>query len=345
MYTKLFINDFVTLGNLINPAFCKRNDYSLVQSVFDDSYKLNPFFTESMQKTALEAICTQFLSERALQLWLEPVLPKIRERETEVAVIMAGNIPLVGFHDLLSVLACGFKAEVKLSSKDKYLPAAVIETLFKINPYWRSRISVVPAIGDNPYAVIAAGSDDSIAAISKRYNNSTLLLRGSRSSVAILSGGESDNAIGSLGIDIFSYFGLGCRSVSTLFVPLDFDLNRLVINFEKFKDVLLLNDSYAASYKQKRALLTINGIEFFDGGFFLLSNFEKFPPPLSCINLLRYSDISEVADFLDTYKDSIQAVCSADLIPNSVKFGQMQYPSLRDYADSVDTLDFLLKDF
>lgn len=347
MYTKLFINDFVTLGNLINPAFSDNEEYLLSKSDFNNSFDHNSFFTRAMQLKALEAVCSMFLKSDELNLWLSEYKNKIKERDETVALIMAGNIPLVGFHDFLSVLASGYKAEVKLSSKDRILLHAIIELLFSINSYWKSRISVVPELNiTNKYKyVIAAGSDETVEAISKKFCNSTLLLRGSRSSVALLSGEESDDVLKLLGEDVFTYFGLGCRSISSLFVPFGYNLNRLSEAFSPFRVQMLSNESYSASYIQKRAILTLNNSNFFDGGFFLLANFEKMPPPLGCINLHYYENIAEVTHFLITEKDNIQAVCSDGVIPKSVKPGQMQFPALTDYADGIKTLDFLLNNF
>lgn len=345
MYSEVFINDFVTLGNILNPSRSINKEYPIDTNIFQNSERENSFFSKSMQLKALDAVCSKYLVASELLAWLSDYNEMICERTETVGIIMAGNIPIVGFHDLLGVLACGFKAQVKLSSKDKYLPAAIIETLFSINSYWRTRISIVPKISEHSSIVIAAGSDDTILAIKETFAKARLLLRGNRSSVAVLTGNESDGDFKALSSDIFTYYGLGCRSVSTLIVPADFNLDRFNSTFSDYKNMMVSNSSYNASYRQRKAILNIENVPFFDGDFFLIAHFDKIPPPLACINLIYYKDSLQINDFFSSNKDKVQAVCSMAKAVNREKFGEMQYPKLGDYADGINTLEFLLNNF
>ncbi len=345
MYRKLFINDFTTLGNIVNTMLSKVHEYPLWESVYDRAFQSNSFFTKDMQLTALRAVCDKFLSDYSLNEWLKNYEEYIFEREETVGIIMAGNIPLVGFHDFLSALALGYKVEIKLSSKDNFLIKSLFEELFTINGYWKKRIFFVNGFNEDLKTLIAAGSDDTMETLDSKFSHSHRLLRGSRSSIAVLKGDESEEKLTNLANDVFLFFGLGCRSVSTLFIPNSFELTRLSSAFEKFKGQMISNAAYYASYRHKKALLSIENKSYFDGGFYLLSQFDKMLPPMACVNLYRYDNLQEIIQFVDVNSGSIQAVCSDNLLEGSVEFGQMQFPELWDYADGVNTLEFLLNNF
>jgi hypothetical protein len=345
MYDKVFINDFVTLGKLVAPALSETGEYPVNEETFRLSQADNQFFTREMQLYALDAVCRKFLSENELVNWIKsfPVQPV--ERDEEAGIIMAGNIPLVGFHDLLCVLACGLKAAVKFSSKDKYLPAAILEILFGINPYWRNRITVADNIPGNIPLLLASGSDYSVTQISALYPAARKLLRGSRSSVAILKGDEDKEELCGLAADVFTYFGFGCRSVSTLLVSENYDVMKLRRPFSEWRDRMMESRGWSSSYRQMKAVLTLNSTHFYDFDFCLLAEFGKFPPPNGCLNLYSYSDVGDIQKFLNENNARLQAICESGGGVGRVSPGRMQYPALNDYADGVDVPVFLLNNF
>lgn len=340
MYGELFIHDFVTLGKHLNDILLEDETISADKLMLNKSYANNPFYTPQMQKRALRAICDRFLDESNLVKWVSEFSVSPTLSEKSVGLIMAGNIPLVGFHDLLCVLACGFKAVIKASSRDIYLPEMVVSTLYEINPFWRGRISFKQSIDPAQIdCIIAAGSDTTVRALNLLYNGVPVLARGSRWSVATIQGNETDDELSSISDDIFLYFGLGCRSVTQLLLPNGYNTIRLAQAFEKWRGEITANEAWMASYNQMRAISLIEGREIVDFGFILLGDFGKTPPPVGCVNLIRYSSAEEAIGFIERNRGQIQAVCSAS---TGVAPGQMQYPSLSDYADGIDTVDFLL---
>lgn len=310
-----------------------------------DAFQENPFFTPGMQSVAIKAICKKFLYEEALEKWVEEIGDFSYEKEEVVGIINAGNIPLAGFHDMICALACGFRVKIKLSSKDRHLPLAILELLYSVNAYWKGRVEVVGQIPENIRFLIASGSDDSISAIEKSYPAAAKLLRGSRSSMAIISGNETHTELEGLADDIFTYFGLGCRSVSTLLVPSNYNINLLSESFSKYREQMLSLTAWSYSYRQNRALLTLEGKHFYDCSFFLLSDFGKFPPPIAGLNIYRYNSKREIDDFLELNSNHLQAICSKESGSGFVQPGQMQYPSLNDYADGINTPEFLKNHF
>ena len=244
-----------------------------------------------------------------------------------VAVIMAGNIPLVGFFDLLCVVAAGHECHVKPSSKDSVLMRYVIEQLRDIEP----NIAIYDYSADATYDMaIATGGDDANAYFRDHFAGTRTLLRGSRHSVAVLNGNESAEELQALHNDITAYSGLGCRSVSMLFVPCGY--------VPDFKRGEAENAKLRRNIQAMRATLTIEGAEFWDAGAFIMRRGENFAQSLAVVTLREYLDIGEVSEWIEANKEHIQCVVSRSDIP----FGRAQYPALTDYADGVDTMRFLL---
>lgn len=269
------------------------------------------------------------LDRRKLEAWLAGYTPVAVPRR--VAVVMAGNIPLVGFFDLLCVVASGNECCVKPSSKDRAMMSYVIDLLREIEPS-------VPVFDYDPDArydmAIATGGDDANRYFRTHFAGVKSLLRGSRHSVAVLSGSESDDELRGVAEDITAYSGLGCRSVSLLFIPRGFRLERLYAANGGGK--------YHRNYTVARAMLTMQRREAVDCGAFLCIEQQAFPSALSCVSYTRYDDISQVEEWLAEHDGELQCVVSnAVSHPRRVPPGRAQYPTLRDYADGVDTMAFL----
>ena len=293
--------------------------------IIDEAIAANGWFTRTDILRAVEAIRSEMLDREKLAAWLSHYTKAVEPKR--VAVIMAGNIPLVGFFDLLCVVAAGHECHVKPSSKDSVLMRYVIEQLRDIEPC----IAIYDYSADATYDMaIATGGDDANAYFREHFAGTRTLLRGSRHSVAVLNGNESAEELQALHNDITAYSGLGCRSVSMLFVPRGY--------VPDFKRGEAENVKLRRNIQAMRATLTIEGAEFWDAGAFIMRRGEDFAQSLAVVTLREYLDIGEVSEWIETNAEHIQCVVSRTDIP----FGRAQYPALMDYADGVDTMRFLL---
>ncbi len=284
------------------------------------------------------------LSEQNLNKWLNNY-PEIEtyNQSKNVALIMAGNIPLVGFHDLLCTLISGHKAIVKLSSKDDVLLKAIAELLYQINPEFKNYIHFTDERLKNFDAVIATGSNNSAQYFEYYFGKYPNIIRKNRNSVAVLSGKESKKELELLAEDIFMYFGLGCRNVSKLYIPDDLDLDKIFKAVYHYKDVINHN-KYANNYTYNRSVYMMNKIDFFENGFMILKEDIGMSSPISVVFYERYKNLETVKQRLEIDKEQIQCVVSnVKDLPQQVSFGKAQKPELWDYADNVDTLKFLLQ--
>ena len=301
--------------------------------VIDAALANNPWFTRSDILRAVEAIRHDMLNAEQLAAWLQnyPTAPVSEPRR--VAVIMAGNIPLVGFFDLLTVVASGHSCYVKPSSKDSVLMRYIIEELRSIEP----AIAIFNYSADENYDMaIATGGDDANRYFRQHFAQTRTLLRGSRHSVAVLDGAESVAELQGLYNDITAYSGLGCRSVSMLFVPRGY--------IPTFEGREAENTKLQRSIKATRARLTINGTEYYDAGAFLMVRGEEFSESLTLVTLREYDNMDDIRAWLRDNDERVQCVVSHCDIERCVAFGQAQRPTLTDYADGVDTMRFLLGD-
>lgn len=291
----------------------------------------NEWFSESDIRYAVEAIRQEMLDGERITEWLSHYPAPANHTPKRVAVIMAGNIPLVGFFDLMCVIASGNIPCVKPSSKDRVLECYIEELLLDIEP--ALRIERYEESG-NYDAVIATGGDSANLYFRNRFKGVPALLRGSRHSVAVLSGNESSEELEGLSRDVFTYSGLGCRSVSLVFVPKEY---RLVLPVHK------MCRAYHNNYIQHRALLTMTNRAFEESGEALFVRGEAdFPSRLSQINIAEYSDVAEVRAWLAENDERLQCVVAAErLHGRCVAFGRAQHPTLTDYADEKDTMAFL----
>jgi hypothetical protein len=296
----------------------------------------NSWFTRDTIISSFEAI-NLFLEETTLRKWvaaytLEPVKPRL------VAVVMAGNIPLVGFHDLLAVLISGHSIMIKLSSKDKILPLFVIDRLIEIEPRFNDKIRIEERF-KNFDAVIATGGDNSARYFHYYFGKYPNVIRKNRTSCAIIKGNESNGELEALGNDVFNYFGLGCRNVSKIFIPRTYEIPSLLPHWEKFGNIIN-HHKYNNNYDYQKSILLVNGNPFYDSGFLLLEESTKLVSPIAVLYYERYDDESDVALKIFEAKEKIQCVVG-NMTPGSVPFGQAQSPMPWDYADQIDTLKFL----
>ncbi|MCF6240369.1 MAG: hypothetical protein L3J74_03370 [Bacteroidales bacterium] len=302
----------------------------------------NEWFTPENILFSLKNIA-ESLTGNNLDKWLSkyPEIVKYNHSKN-VALIMAGNIPLVGFHDLLSVLIAGHKAIIKLSSKDDVLLKGIAELLYQIEPEFQDYIHFTDGRLKNFDAVIATGSNNSAQYFEYYFGKYPNIIRKNRNSVAVLTGKETEKELKLLAEDIFRYFGLGCRNVSKIYIPDDMDLDKLFKAVYEYKEVINHN-KYANNYTYNRSVYLMNKIDFFENGFMILKEDMAMSSPISVVFYERYSNLETVKQRLSIDKEQIQCVVSQiNDLPQQVYFGEAQKPKLWDYADNVDTLEFLL---
>lgn len=327
------INAFVKLGEQLRLP--SEESSQIIQS----AQHKNPWYTPQNVERALRAIAENLTIEK-LTHWLAPY-PDIQSTKT-VGLILAGNIPLVGFHDILAVLISGFKAKIKVSSDDAGLTAYVMGLLKKIDPYFGDAFEIVDRLKDFDL-VIATGSNNSARYFDYYFGTKPHIIRRNRNSVAVLGGAESPSQLEALGRDIFDYFGLGCRSISKLFIPKEYPIAHFFEGIAAFNNVTA-HFKYTNNYDYNKSIYLINGDKHFDNGFLLLKEDEKTASPLAVVYYETYETIAEVENKLTLAQENIQCVVSelALKVPSpQFHFGESQCPSLDDYADGVNTLDFL----
>jgi hypothetical protein len=340
MELKERIESFAELGSQLRNAIEKDGTEPFIKlhdSINNQQFK-NGWFTPAYVTEAIRAIGNSLTSEN-LWKWtgMYPELTDKRKPYT-AGVIMAGNIPLVGFHDFLSVLITGNNLAVKTSSKDSDLIIHISDLLCNINPHFRSMLNFTEGTLSGFDAVIATGSNNTSRYFENYFSKYPSIIRKNRNSIAILNGNETDNDLTELGKDIFTYFGLGCRNVSKIFIPEGYNLEHLLKKWETFSDVIY-NNKYANNYDYNKAIYLVNKEKFLDTGYLLLKEEIKISSPVSVLYYEHYSNYNNLAQYIDSVKDSIQCIVSSGGIP----FGRAQQPELWDYADGIDTIEFLLK--
>ena len=259
----------------------------------------------------------------------------------KVAIIMAGNFPLAGLHDLICVIITGNKAIIKPSSDDKILINFFVEFLHKEFPETNEIIEIASEkLGDFD-KVIATGSNNTFNYFEYYFRDKSSLLRKNRNSIAVLSGDESENELKLLSDDIFIYFGLGCRNISKIFVPTGYDISQLKNKFNKY-NYIINHNKYSNNYNYQKTIKIMNNEVFTDCDYFLMSQSKEINPPISVIYYDYYDDISQVCDLIKEKRNQIQCIVTNLQIKNSIRFGEAQDPKLDQYADNSDTINFLL---
>ena len=326
------INAFHQLGELIRNLSPDKKDDLFVQIANE-----NPWFTAPNVDQALTGI-SKFLNRKELEKWLRQY--SLPHRPKKVGVAMAGNIPLVGFHDLMCVLLSGHQLIAKLSSSDSVLMKFVRDSLLTIDSSFAEKILFEERL-NGVDAVIATGSDNTSRYFEYYFRNIPHIIRKNRSSCAVILGEESPEEFSMLGKDIFTYFGLGCRNVSKIFVPENFDFPRMLDCLEPFQPIIN-HHKYANNYDYQKSILLINQNQFYDNGFLLLTENENLVSPISTVYYQFYKDQDDLNLKLQSKAEKIQCIVSArGWYKHSIPFGEAQFPSVNDYADGVDTLKFL----
>jgi len=313
-------------------------EYAEMESAVAVAHQQNNWFTGVNVRHAFGAWANA-LSDTAMQTWVKsyPELGKPRTHQRTVGLVLAGNLPLVGWHDVLCVLISGHRALIKSSGQDHVLLSALITALDRLLPGTAGLLEITHGKLDRIDAVIATGSNNTSRYFEYYFKHMPRIVRKSRTSMAILDGTETPEELTALGEDIFRYFGMGCRNVSKLYLPLDYDLDRVFNAIFPWKDIVHHN-KYANNYDYQRALWLLDQVAFLENGFVLLKEDTALASPMGAIYYERYLDRSKVEERIAEQAALIQCVVGHGHVP----FGQSQFPALSDYADGVDTVEFLL---
>jgi hypothetical protein len=310
---------------------------SLPDEIIEKAIQSNNWFTRETIQQAAEGIA-YMLEQDKLENWTRNYV--LKNQGLTVGLILAGNIPLVGFHDILCVLMSGNKAMVKLSSKDSILIPWIMNQLIDMEPGFNEEIKYVDQL-KNFDVVIATGSDNSANYFNQYFSRYPNIIRKNRSSCAIITGQESDSHITALGEDIFSYYGLGCRNVSKIFVPENYKFEQLLALWSKYSWVID-HHKYANNYDYNKSIMLVNKEPHLDNGFLLVRESSELVSPISMVYMDKYSNTEHLKELLQTYKNKIQCIVgTSGLMDGEVEPGKAQQPELWDYADHIDTMKFL----
>ncbi len=334
------IESFSELGRILRNSLegaDTRYSSDLEKLINDQQYK-NQWLTPENVRMAIKAIADELTHENLIN-WTNryPSLDSV-DSAINVGVIMAGNIPLVGFHDFLSVLISGNNLIAKTSSKDPELIVYISNMLCNINPGFKKKITFTDGLIKGFDAVIATGNDNSSRYFEYYFGKYPHIIRRNRNSVAIIEGFETEAELSKLGSDIFSYFGLGCRSVSKIYLPSGYDITEMTHNWSRYSTIINHN-KYANNYDYNKAVFLVNKEKFIDTGYLLLKENKGIASPVSVLYFDLYNSINEVFQEVEDSREKIQCIVNRRNIP----FGMAQSPRLWDYADGTDTIDFLLK--
>lgn len=325
-------------------AFHKLSDFldhpnNEFNSIIESAPNHNAWFQPEEVKRAISSL-REMLSPEAMEQWFENI--KINPSPKNIGLILAGNIPMVGFHDVLCVLATGNTAMIKLSSSDNKLLPALLKQLIIFEPLLTDRIVYVERLKDFD-AIIATGSNNTSRYFDYYFGKVPNIIRKNRNSIAVLDGKETIEEIQSLGHDIFDYFGLGCRNVSKIYLPEGYEIKNFFEPLEQFQPIVN-HFKYNNNYDYNKSIYLVNTVQHFDNGFLLLKEDEGFSSPLAVLYFEYYSSLEELNKKLNLMQNDIQCVVThtaLQLENDVVSFGQSQHPALWDYADNVDTITFL----
>lgn len=334
-----FLSKFVSEINENNKTTLSKDFYAL-----NNQLKLaetaNPWFTRENLLFALDQ-WGQTLSHHTLTKWLHNYTFNIKKPKT-VAVIMAGNIPLVGFHDFICTVIAGHTVTVKQSSNDPHILPFLADFLTNECPSLRGKIHFTTDKLSKFDAVIATGSDNTARYFEYYFGKKPNIIRKSRNSVAVLTGNETHEELYSLGEDIFRYFGLGCRSVSKLFVPKGYNFDVFFKAIYPYQSIIT-NQKYANNYDYNKAVYLMSLFKLLENGFLMLKEDKSYASPIATVFFEYYESLELLYQQLEIEKEKIQCIVSRGVVGNEVAFGQAQKPNLWDYADGIDTMQFLLE--
>jgi hypothetical protein len=330
------------LGNVVYEALTNKSSEhgTILNEAILQAEMKNPWFTRENIEKALLSIAGM-LENIELQDFEKHGYSFSDENPLTVAIIMAGNIPLVGFQDFAHVLISGHTALCKMSTDDDVLLPVIADVLVRIEPRFADSIIFAEKFIRNFHAVIATGSNNTARYFDYYFSTYPHIIRKNRNSVAVLTGNESADELSLLADDIFSYFGFGCRNVSELYVPDGYEFKHFIEACKKYER-FTQHTKYMNNYEYYKAIHLVSSTPFTDGGFFMLLKSDQIASPPGIIHYVPYKHIEEVKQQLDLLHEQLQCVVSQSAdIGNAIPFGTSQSPGFFDFADGVDTLKFL----
>lgn len=343
MRTQDIVNSFSILSEILkgyinnslyNEEYKQSIDKAIVKSEIN-----NPWFTKDNIVSSLKGIVK--IIETGKDYFQKNDYPSSSSSK-KIGVILAGNIPLVGFHDFFSVLATGNIFIGKVSSKDNTLLMLLSDILTDIAPEIKTKIKFVEKTISDFEAVIATGSNNSSRYFEYYFSKYPNIIRKNRNSIAILDGNETDEDLRGLAYDTLSYFGLGCRNVSKIFIPKDYKPESLFKYFDEYS-ALKNHSKYFNNYEYNRAIYLVNMIPHLDNGFFIIKEDISLHSSISVLHYEFYTDLNDVQNIIKFKSDNIQSVVSnVEIKKNCIKFGNSQFPQFDDFADDINTVDFLI---
>lgn len=309
--------------------------------VLQNACRENPWFTPENSLTAISAITKAFLDPSLLQEWLQAYEINEESPKNKLGLILAGNIPLVGFHDILCGFLAGYQSQIKLSSKDQVLNQYMLKSLIEIDPQVEDYFCLSERIS-GVQKLVATGGESAGMHFRYYFRDIDHIIRDNRSSVAVLSGEESEADLTELGRDIFLYFGLGCRNITKLYLPEGFDPDRLFKAIYPYYEVIN-HHKYKNNYDYNFAIYSLGQEKFLTNDFLILKKDPAIFSRIAALHYENYPDMDWVQKELEKNRNKIQCVAANHCIPgwDTLKFGTCQNPGLSDYADGIDTMKFL----
>lgn len=345
------INAFVNLGNFLfqfKTNSIEKDNLVIANDLFFDGFKHqmklakehNGWFTERNILFSIEC-WSKALTYSNIIHWTDTYKFNVSDPKT-VAIILAGNIPLVGFHDFLSVLISGHSVLVKQSSNDRHLLPFLAKYLEVVEPEFKGRIQFTEEKLKGFDAVIATGSDNTARYFEFYFKHKPSIIRKNRNSVAVITGDETKEELEALSDDIFRYYGLGCRNVSKLFLPKAYNFDAFFNSVYKWHPII--NESkYANNYDYNKAVYLMSEFEMLENGFLMIKEDKSYTSPIATLFFEYYNTKEDLHKKLETEFDKIQCIVANGFTDNEITFGKTQHPQLWEYADNVDTVEFLLK--
>lgn len=311
------------------------------ESTMLNAYHHNRWFEQAQVKQSLAQWRTS-IEETSSDVWLSSYNWSLDKHNKKLGVIMAGNIPLVGLHDVIVGVLAGFKVLAKASSDDNILPKYLLKKASELDPIWSEQVEFVDQLKGLD-AAIATGSNNSARYFSAYFKHIPHIIRNNRNSMAVLSGTETDEDFIALGRDVFDYFGLGCRNVTHLMAPAGYDFTSMFQCWDIHYDAIRNHNKYANNYEYHRALLLMNLDPHIDTGYVIAKEKPELYAPVGMLNYSFYTRIDEVNAQIEQWKNDLQCVVSNLDSIDAMAFGQSQCTQLSDYADGIDTTAWLLQ--
>jgi len=333
------------LALLVKLGAYLQEDTSARQLAIAQTERNNRWLTDENSLTALLSFATEFLNTEHLEAWVKnyPTLEADRSPK-KIGLVLAGNIPGVGFHDVLTTFVAGHQAMIKYSEKDQYLIPYMIDFMLQEEPRSAAYFTTVLRLKDFE-AVIATGSNNSAMYFEQYFSKYPNIIRKNRNSIAVLEGTETEEDLLALGADIFAYFGLGCRSVAKLYVPKAYNFSPFLGLMDIHYKKLMVHNKYHNNYDYNRSIYLLNNVPHLANDCLMLLEHESLLSRISSVHFEYYDNTEDLQEKLEGIKEQVQCIATIMNLPNrnTVALGQAQHPALDDYADGVDTLQFLIE--